>query len=97
MERMFITAFYQIKNSNFFTNTRTWFTLQKKMSVSKRGTNPQKVGSKPKRPERVYKRTAQVQRDFLRTRSGSRHSEAVFLYKNAANQKARRDVVQVFL
>lgn len=27
-------------------------------------SNPQKVGSKRERPERVYKRSAQAQRDF---------------------------------
>lgn len=42
-------------------------------------------------PRRHYERA------FLRKRNGSRYSEAVFLYKNAANQKAHRDVVRVFL
>ena len=32
----------------------------------KRGSFPQKVGSKPQRCERIYKRTAKAQRDFLR-------------------------------
>ena len=44
------------------------------MPVRDRSTNPQEVGSKPKRCERVYKRTAQAQRDFLRK---GRSNEAV--------------------
>ena len=38
----------------------------------RRGSFPQKVGSKPQRCERIYKRTAQAQRDFLREGAAGR-------------------------
>ena len=50
-----------------------WLYATKKIPAGDRSINPQKVGSKPERCERVYKRTAQAQRDFLRKR---RNSEA---------------------
>ena len=51
---------------------RVFLSLQAKRIAHQRETShapqthPQKVGSKPKRRERVYKRTAKAQRDFLR-------------------------------
>ena len=61
----------------------------------KRGSFPQKVGSKPQRCERIYKRTAKAQRDFLRGSGDRLHcvpatpGEIVWEFKNShfASQK----------
>ena len=54
--------------------------------------NPQKVGSKPERCERVYKRAAQAQRDFLRKRRSDGVRESMIKKTAAGDTKARDDV-----
>ena len=59
--------------------------------------NPQKVGSKPERCERVYKRAAQAQRDFLRKRRSDGVSEPMTFQKKSRRERyiVRDDVVPV--
>ena len=45
-----------------------FLSIRDKKDAARRKVRPQKVGSKLKRRERVYKRTAKVRRDFLRKR-----------------------------
>ena len=54
-------------------------------------SNSQKVGSKPERPERVYKRTAQAQRDFLR-KGGTVERVTDFLLQKIGTSLTRSDV-----
>ena len=49
---------------------------------------PKKVGSKPKRGERVYKRTAKAQRDLFRRRRCSGMSAPVTLQKSRRKRYA---------
>ena len=58
------------------------YTGDKKDAVWTRA-HPQKVGSKPKRCERVYKRTVKVRRDFLRKRRSSGVSALRFPIKKS--------------
>ena len=50
-------------------------------------SNPQKVGSKPERCERVYKRAAQAQRDFLRKRRSDGVSEPMTFQKKSRRER----------